>query len=87
MTFDQWIDAVNAEVRSRLGDRVRTEELSWDSAMWVSANGTAVASLSDEDAATAKLYFDGGDRMSLAFSQPEGSPEIVSAAIAQRLGR
>jgi hypothetical protein len=87
MTFDQWIDAVNAEVRSRLGDRVRTEELSWDSAMWVSANGTAVASLADEDAATAKLYFDGGDRMSLAFAEPEGSPAIVSATIAQRLGR
>jgi hypothetical protein len=87
MTFDQWIDAVNAEVRTRLGDQVRTEELSWDSAMWVSRNGTAVAALADEDASTAKLFFDGGDKMSLAFQQPEGSPSIVSAAIAQRLGR
>jgi hypothetical protein len=84
MTFDQWIDAVNAQVRTRLGDQVRTEELSWDSAMWVSRNGTAVASLSDDEK-TAKLFFDGGDKMSLAFQQPEASPEIISAAIAQRL--
>jgi hypothetical protein len=87
MTFDQWIDAVNAAVHNRLGNRVRTEELSWDSAMWVSTTGTAVASLADEDASTAKLYFDGGDKMSLAFQQPEGAPEIVSATIAARLGR
>lgn len=86
MTFDQWIDAVNAQVRSRLGDQVRTQELSWDSAMWVSRNGTAVASLADDER-TAKLFFDGGDKMSLAFQQPEASPEIVSATIALRLGR
>jgi hypothetical protein len=85
MTFDQWIDAVNAEVRSRLGDQVRTEELSWDSAMWVSKSGTAVASLADEDASVAKLYFDGGAQMSLAFQKPEGAPEIVSTTIARRL--
>jgi hypothetical protein len=55
--------------------------------MWVSRNGTAVASLADEDESTAKLFFDGGDKMSLAFTQPEGSPEIAGATIAQRLGR
>jgi hypothetical protein len=86
MTFDQWIDAVNAQVRTRLGDQVHTEELSWDSAMWVSATGTAVASLSDDEQ-TAKLFFDGGDKMLLSFHAPEASPEIVSQAIAQRLGR
>jgi hypothetical protein len=86
MTFDQWIDAVNAQVRTRLGDQVRTEELSWDSAMWVSTTGTAVASLSDDEQ-TAKLFFDGGDKMSLSFRKPEASPEIVSETIALRLGR
>jgi hypothetical protein len=86
MTFDQWIDAVNAQVRAKLGDQVRTEELSWDSAMWVSATGTAVAALADDET-TAKLFFDGGDKMSLAFRSPEATPDIVSAAIARRLGR
>jgi hypothetical protein len=62
MTFDQWIDSVNAQVRAKLGNQVRTEELSWDSAMWVSA-------------------------MSLAFRSPEATPDIVSTAIARRLGR
>jgi hypothetical protein len=87
MTFDQWIDAVNAQVRAKLGNQVRTEELSWDSAMWVSSRGTAVAALSDDDETTAKLFFDGGDKMSLAFRSPEGTPDIVSSAIARRLGR
>jgi hypothetical protein len=84
MTFDQWIDAVNAQVHTRLGTQVRTEELSWDSAMWVSTTGTAVASLADDEQ-TAKLFFDGGDKMSLRFHNPEASPEIVSETIAQRL--
>ena len=85
MTFDQSIDAVNAQVRSQLRDQVRTEELSWDSAMWVSKNGTAVAAMADDEK-TAKLFFDGGDKLSLIFRSPEGTPEIVSAKIAQRLG-
>jgi len=49
MTFDKWIDSVNDQVRGRLGDRVRTEELSWDSAMWVGQNGTAVATMTDDE--------------------------------------
>jgi len=33
--IDQWIDAVDGTVRRQLGRDVRTEEISWDSAMWV----------------------------------------------------
>jgi hypothetical protein len=84
MTFDQWIDAVNTGVRSRLGAEVRTEELSWDSAIWVSASGTAVASISDDEA-TAKLSFDQGDKLSVDFRQPAAAPELISAMIAGRL--
>jgi hypothetical protein len=86
MTFDQWIDAVNAQVRTRLGNQVRTEELSWDSALWVSSNGTAVAALA-EDGLTAKLSFDGGDRLSVAYDKPEAAPEIVGAKIVEHLAR
>lgn len=84
MTFDQWIDAVNAGVRSRLGETVRTEELSWDSAMWVSPAGTAVASVANDES-TAKLFFDGGDKFSVDIRQPEASPELISEMISGRL--
>jgi hypothetical protein len=84
MTFDQWIDAVNAGVRSRLGDTVRTEELSWDSAIWVSPSGTAVASVADDES-TAKLSFDEGDKYSVDIRLPAASPELISAMIAGRL--
>jgi hypothetical protein len=84
MTFDQWIDAVNTGVRSRLGENVRTEELSWDSAIWVSAAGTAVATVSDDEA-TAKLSFDEGDKYSVDFRLPAAAPEVISAMIAGRL--
>lgn len=84
MTFDQWIDAVNTGVRSRLGESVRTEELSWDSAIWVSAAGTAVASVADDES-TARLYFDEGDKYSLDIHAEAASPELVSALIAGRL--
>jgi hypothetical protein len=86
MTFDQWIDAVNAQVHARLGDAVRTTELSWDSAMWVTAQGTAVAALAD-DGTTAKLSFDGGDKLSLPFQQADAAPELLSATIAEHLSR
>jgi hypothetical protein len=84
MTFDQWIDAVNTGVRSRLGDQVRTEELSWDSAMWVSRTGTAVASVADDES-TAKLFFDEGERYSVDIRVPSADPELISAIIAGRL--
>jgi hypothetical protein len=84
MTFDQWIDAVNAGVRSRLGENVRTEELSWDSAIWVSPAGTAVASIADDES-TAKLSFDKGDKYSVDFRLPAAAPELISALIAGRL--
>jgi hypothetical protein len=86
MTFDQWIDAVNTGVRSRLGNDVRTEELSWDSAIWVTATGTAVASISDDEA-TAKLSFDEGEKYSVDFRQASAAPEVISAMIAGRLAR
>lgn len=84
MTFDQWIDSVNDQVRGRLGSRVRTEELSWDSAMWVGQSGTVVAKLDDNETA-ATLSFDNGERLNLAFRQPEGSPAKASDAIVSRL--
>src|ERR1700731_518339 len=63
MNFDQWIDSVNDQVHARLGRQVRTEELSWDSAHWVSKAGNAVAALdSNESAAT--ISFDNGEKMS-----------------------
>jgi hypothetical protein len=84
MTFDQWIDAVNMGVRSRLGKNVRTEELSWDSAIWVSPAGTAVASVS-EDETTANLSFDQGDKYSTDYRLPAAAPERISAMIVERL--
>jgi hypothetical protein len=84
MTFDKWIDAVNTGVRSRMGENVRTEELSWDSAIWVSAAGTAVASVSDDDT-TAKLSFDQGEKYQVDYRQPTAAPELISAMIAGRL--
>jgi hypothetical protein len=83
MTFDQWIDAVDAQVRGRLGRQVRTEELSWDSAMWVGGKGTVVAALQDDEA-TAKLSFDGGDSLSLRLADTR--PEVAAGTIVERLG-
>jgi len=72
-------------VRSRLGgENVRTEELSWDSAIWVSPAGTAVASVS-EDETTANLSFDQGDKYSADYRLPAAAPELISAMIAERL--
>ena len=85
MKFDQWIDSVNDAVRARLGSRVRTEEISWDSAHWVSAAGNAVASLQENETA-ATISFDNGDRMSVEFQNvAEGNPEHVGEAIAAHL--
>jgi hypothetical protein len=85
MNFDQWIDSVNDQVHARLGRNVRTQELSWDSAHWVSAaGGNAVASLQDSER-DATISFDNGEKFSIAFQQPEGRPELVGEAIAQHL--
>jgi hypothetical protein len=82
MTFDQWIDSVNAELHGRLGTAVRTEELSWDSAMWVSRGGTVVAALGDDEA-TVALSFDGGETLSLPYRD---TPILeASDTIAERL--
>ena len=83
MTFDQWIDAVDTNVRGRLGPGVRTEEISWDSAMWVGRAGTVVAALEDDET-TAKLSFDAGDSLSLNVQQTR--PEIAADTIVARLG-
>jgi hypothetical protein len=84
MTFDQWIDSVNDQVRARLGNNVRTQELSWDSAHWVSTAGNVVAAL-DTSETSATISFENGDKMSVAFKQPEGNPQIIGAKIADRL--
>ena len=84
MTFDQWIDAVNREVRRRSADDVRTEELSSDGAVWRSARNTAVAALAN-DGVTAKVFFDGGDTLALAFTAPDAAPSRLGLAIAERL--
>jgi hypothetical protein len=82
MTFDQWIDAVDGRVREQLGGGVRTEEISWDSAMWVGTGGTVVAALQDDET-TAKLSFDTGD--SLALSVRDTVPEAAAGTIVARL--
>ena len=82
MTFDQWIDSVNDQVHGRLGDRVRTTELSWDSAMWVGKGGTVVAALQDNEQ-TVTVDFDGGERVSLGYA--DALPETVASTIAARL--
>ncbi len=82
MTFDQWIDAVDGTVRNRLGRNVRTEELSWDSAMWVGQGGTVTAALLDDEA-TAKFSFDTGAPLSLSVRQTP--PEVAARAVIDRL--
>jgi hypothetical protein len=84
MNFDKWIDSVNDQVHARLGQSVRTQELSWDSAHWVSASGNAVASLSESEH-DATITFDNGEKLSIAFQQPEGRPELVGETIAAHL--
>jgi hypothetical protein len=84
VTFVEWIDEVNGQVRARLGNEIRTQELSWDSAVWVSPTGTVVAQLADDEK-TAKIAFDGGERLSLAFRTPEAAPRLIGEAIAKRL--
>jgi hypothetical protein len=84
MNFDKWIDSVNDQVHARLGRNVRTQELSWDSAHWVSASGNAVASLNESEH-DATITFDNGEKLSIAFQQPEGRPELIGEAIAAHL--
>jgi hypothetical protein len=84
MTFDQWLDAVNVQVHARLGTAVRTEELSWDSAIWRTAGSTAVASVAD-DGFTAKLSFDGGERLAIAIDSPDAGPGSIGRTIADHL--
>ena len=82
MTFDQWIDSVNDKVHGRLGESVRTTELSWDSAMWVGHGGTVVAAL-QENEQTVTVEFDGGEKLSLGYA--DAPPETVASQIAARL--
>ncbi|GAC1310613.1 MAG: hypothetical protein NVS2B3_06160 [Vulcanimicrobiaceae bacterium] len=84
MTFDQWIDAVNVEIHARTGDAVKTEELGWDSALWVGPAGTASAALGDDER-TAAFVFDGGERVSVAFGDAAGSPQSVGATIVKHI--
>ncbi|HTW84137.1 MAG TPA: hypothetical protein VMD91_08735 [Candidatus Sulfotelmatobacter sp.] len=82
MTFDQWIDSVDAQVRGRLGSAVKTEEISWDSAMWVKGRSTVVAALADDET-TATLSFDNGDKVAIPFAAV--APADASETIARRL--
>lgn len=84
MTFDQWIDAVNVQVHARLGDAVKTEELGWDSALWVSPAGTVTAALNDDEK-TAQFVFDRGERLSVAFDDAASTPEALGATVARHL--
>jgi hypothetical protein len=52
--------------------------------VWKSAGNTAVATLAD-DGVTAKVFFDGGEKFSLAFDRPEGEPLALATAIVERL--
>ena len=80
MTFDQFVDAVDAQVHDRLGTSVRTAELSWDSADWVGRKGTVVAEASDDESAV-RLSFDDGETVSI----PVNQPELAGKTIAERL--
>jgi hypothetical protein len=84
MTFDKWVDAVNTGLHERLGSDVRTEELSWDSAMWVVATSTVVASIADDEA-TASVLFDGGDRISANLRDVAATPGAMVDLIVRRL--
>lgn len=86
MTFDKWIDAVNVAVRASLGDTVRTEELGWDSALWVGPAGTAAAALGDDEK-TARFVFDRGEHATFAFADGAVSPESAGAAVVEHLTR
>ena len=84
MTFDKWIDAVNTGLHERLGTDVRTEELSWDSAMWVVATSTVVASIADDEA-TASILFDGGERISANLRDAASTPRAMVDLIVRHL--
>jgi hypothetical protein len=84
MKFDQWIDSVNDQVHARLGRNVKTQELSWDSAHWITPAGNVVATLNESET-DATISFENGDKLSVAFRNPEGRPELIGEQIAQRL--
>lgn len=82
MTFDQWVEAVDARVHGRLGAGVRTGEISWDSAMWLGKARTVVAALQDDEK-SAKLSFDAGD--SVLVDLDKTRPDVAAATIVARL--
>jgi len=84
LTFDQWVDAVNARVQARLAPRVRTEELSWDGAWWVSEKRNAAASM-DDDGTTDRITCDGAAPFSVAYREPQGDPVLVGDRIVAEL--
>ena len=84
LTFDQWIDAVNARVHARLAPAVRTEELSWDGAWWVGADRNAAVAMND-DGATAKITCDGTTPFTVAYREPAGDPVLVADRIVAEL--
>ncbi len=80
MTFDQWIDAVDAQLHGRLGAAVKTTELSWDSAMWVYGRDTAVASVDDNEK-TATVSFENGEKLSFGLTAPEAASAMIAGKL------
>ena len=75
MTFDAWIDAVNTGVRQQLGAAVKTEEISWESAMWVGPSGKVVAELGN-DGATATISSTGLKPAAFAYRDTEPAAAV-----------
>ena len=84
LTFDQWIDLVNARVQARLAPAVRTEELSWDGALWVGSRRNAAAAM-NADGTTANITCDGASPFTVAYREPQGDPDVVGDRIAAQL--
>jgi len=76
--------AVNAAVHARTGDAVRTEELGWDSALWVGPAGTASATLADDER-TARFVFDRGQDVTITFGDAAATPDSVGATIVEHI--
>lgn len=82
MTFDQWVDEVDAQLHGQLGSSVRTAELSWDSAVWVGRNETAIAEQADENAV--RLSFGNGETVALPLARPEHAGREIAGRLVGR---
>ena len=53
--------------------------------MWVTPAGTAVASVSSDDATQARVLFDGGDNVAVDIREAAAAPEHITDLIVARL--